>query len=196
MGLGLAIVERACALLQHPLELKSRVGAGTLFSVELPRAHPQPSQAHQAVFRHHVQPGDVSNMVVLLIENDAELRNAMAITMEQWSVDVLTCAGGSEAMELLDEIDITPDAIVADYQLDDGQDGLTAIRDLRAAHGAIPACVISANRSTDLVRACEAANLPRLYKPLDPPLLRDFLQRSSAPPKPIVIGTTRRSVAE
>jgi signal transduction histidine kinase len=196
MGLGLAIVERACALLQHPLELKSRVGAGTLFSVELPRAHPQPSQAHQAVFRHHVQPGDVSNMVVLLIENDAELRNAMAITMEQWSVDVLTCAGGSEAMELLDEIDITPDAIVADYQLDDGQDGLTAIRDLRAAHGAIPACVISANRSTDLVMACEAANLPLLYKPLDPPLLRDFLQRSSAPPKPIVIGTTRRSVAE
>ncbi len=99
-------------------------------------------------------------------------------------------------MALLDEIDIVPDAIVADFQLNDGEDGLTSIRQLRAAYGQIPACIISANRSTDLVMECETANLPLLYKPIDPPMLRDFLQRSSTPPKPRVTGTTRRSVAE
>lgn len=196
MGLGLAIVERACALLQHPLELKSQVDVGTMFSVELPRARPQPHQAHPVVFRHHTAPGDVSNMVVLLIENDDELRNAMTITMEQWHVDVLTCSGGVEALALLEEIDIVPDAIVADYQLNDGEDGLSSIRNLRTACGPIPACIISANRSTELVLACEAAQLPLLYKPIDPPMLRDFLQRTSAPTKPIVTGTTRRTTRD
>ncbi len=36
MGLGLAIVERACGLLGHPLELVSRVGRGSLFRVTVP----------------------------------------------------------------------------------------------------------------------------------------------------------------
>lgn len=191
MGLGLAIVERACALLQHPLQLRSVVGRGTLFSVDLPRAQPQSQPSPEAVFRHHVHPRDFSNMVVLLIENDDELRNAMSITMEQWSVDVLTTSSCDEAVELLNEIDIIPDAIVADYQLDDGKDGLSAIQRLRSVCGPIPACIISANRSPDLVRACAAGQLPLLYKPIDPPSLREFLQRSNMANVPKVTGTTR-----
>lgn len=40
MGLGLAIVERACGLLGHPLELVSRVGRGSLFRVTVPLLAP------------------------------------------------------------------------------------------------------------------------------------------------------------
>lgn len=36
MGLGLAIVERACGLLGHPLDLASRVGQGSVFRVTVP----------------------------------------------------------------------------------------------------------------------------------------------------------------
>jgi signal transduction histidine kinase len=38
MGLGLAIVERACGLLGHPLELSSRLGRGSVFRVTVPLA--------------------------------------------------------------------------------------------------------------------------------------------------------------
>ncbi|MBD3765895.1 MAG: PAS-domain containing protein, partial [Rhodobacterales bacterium] len=38
MGLGLAIVERACALLGHPLGLSSRLGRGTCFMLQVPLA--------------------------------------------------------------------------------------------------------------------------------------------------------------
>ncbi len=40
MGLGLAIVERACGLLGHPLDLVSRVGRGSVFRVTVPMAAP------------------------------------------------------------------------------------------------------------------------------------------------------------
>ena len=40
MGLGLAIVERACAVLDHPLMLRSVLGQGTVFSVQIPLAAP------------------------------------------------------------------------------------------------------------------------------------------------------------
>ncbi len=43
MGLGLAIVERACGLLGHPLELVSRLGRGSVFRVTVPLAAPAPA---------------------------------------------------------------------------------------------------------------------------------------------------------
>ena len=40
MGLGLAIVERACAILKHPLRVQSRVGLGTAFILDAPITEP------------------------------------------------------------------------------------------------------------------------------------------------------------
>src|SRR5262249_54568451 len=42
LGLGLAIVDRLCRLLDHPIELTSVVGHGSRFSVSLPLATPRP----------------------------------------------------------------------------------------------------------------------------------------------------------
>jgi len=115
------------------------------------------------------------NLIVLLIENDADLRDALAYATEQQDVDVLACAGEAEALALLEEIDLAPDAIIADFQLDDGQSGIDAIRRLRARHGPLPACVISADRGPDLIRTTRELGLPLLHKPIDPAELTMFL---------------------
>lgn len=175
MGLGLAIVERACALLQHPLGLNSRVGRGTVFSVELPRSTRPPVTAFGTDAPAESHKADLTSLIVLLIENDDELRNALTITMEKWGVDVLPCKGEAEATDLLQEIDVAPDVIVADMQLDDGQIGVDAIRNLRARYGPLPACLISANRGVDLVTAARRLGIPLLYKPIEPDNLRGFL---------------------
>ncbi|MFD3190890.1 PAS-domain containing protein [Sedimentitalea sp. HM32M-2] len=173
MGLGLAIVERACRLLKHPLHLTSRVGAGTCFAVELPRS----TAIHRPVPARVPASGpSLEQNIAVLIENDADLRSAMTITMQNWGLDVLPCACLQEAEELLREVDLAPDVIVADFQLDDGALGTQAISAIRSAHGPVPACVVSANRSPALQDACETLGAALIHKPIDPDELRSFLE--------------------
>ena len=173
MGLGLAIVERACALLRHPLALRSEVGRGTVFTVELPRCS---KSGAVAVRSASVKEGsDLSGLIALLIENDEDLRGALTFTMEGWGLDVLACAGEDEATALLGEIGVAPDVIIADMQLDAGREGAAAIRALRARHGPLPACLISAARGPEPIAAARDLGVPLLHKPINPETLRSFL---------------------
>ncbi|GAW33973.1 sensor protein DivL [Roseovarius sp. A-2] len=177
MGLGLAIVERACSLLMHPLRLWSEPGLGTCFSVELPLVAQSDLKAPAPEPPGTAPQADLGAIIALLIENDAPLRNAITVTLETWGVHVLDCASGAEAIALLQEIGVAPDAIIADYQLDNGSLGTDAVRDLRAIHGPIPACIVSADRSRELREHCASAGLDVLHKPLDPNELRAFLRQ-------------------
>ncbi|MBO9401379.1 PAS-domain containing protein [Shimia sp. R9_3] len=180
LGLGLAIVERACRLLKHPLELHSTPGRGTRFCVTLPLA-----AVHETPPPTEVLPTQSSepltHRIVLLVENDEALRQAISMTLENWGADVLSCGSDVEALDLLREIDIAPDVVLADYQLDNGATGTDLISILRELFGPLPACVISANRSPDLSALCAALNAPLLHKPLDLEALQDALQNAPPP---------------
>ncbi|WP_350333127.1 hybrid sensor histidine kinase/response regulator [Coralliovum pocilloporae] len=179
MGLGLAIVDRACRLLNQPLQLTSHVGRGTCFSVELPRSSADQT-LKPAEFRV-LNAIPLDHHIAVLIENDEELRSALTITMENWGLDVLPCASQAEAEEVLKEVDIAPDVIIADYQLDDAALGTDAIRDLRNRHGRIPACLITANRDGRLHELCSREDISLMHKPIDPDVLRVFLERALSP---------------
>ena len=181
MGLGLAIVERACSLLNHPLRVESKVGVGTGFLVEMPRAvrniqHPNQSQEYNI---QTIEP----NLVALLIENDVELQGALTITMEQWGIDVLPVLSGSEAIALLHEIDIVPDVILADYQLDLGETGTDTIRQLWSIYGRIPTALITANRTQQVIQDCQKSGIELMNKPISSESLRDYIGRVSSQAK-------------
>jgi signal transduction histidine kinase/ActR/RegA family two-component response regulator len=175
MGLGLAIVERACRLLEHPLHLHSVEGRGTRFSVELPRALGKAPNGPAA----HTPDATLPQQIVLLIEDDAELRNALTLTLESWGQDVFACGDLKQAQDLLTDVDIAPDCMIVDFQLGNGQLGSDAVVALRARHGAIPACVITANRSGHLREICARIGADLLHKPLDPKALRGFLSEAA-----------------
>lgn len=187
LGLGLAIVERACALLNHPLQLRSAPGRGTMFSIELPLAQTTREGPHLAGPARPAATDCLDNMIVLLVENDAELRNALTIAMERWGVTVLGCAGLTEARALIDEFGVTPDAIIADYQLDNGELGTGVIAALCRDLGPVPSCLATAKRSAEVIRASQKAGLHLLHKPIAAAELRTFLRQSfrrSAAPRP------------
>lgn len=168
MGLGLAIVERACGLLNHPIDLWSEPGRGSGFFVSLPLCSTAKVHAKGVLDIPQPVQSTLDNLIVLLIENDETVRRAMTLQLERWGVSVLDVNGPEEVDELLVELGILPDLIIADYHLDDGRTGLDLLATITRDHGAIPSMIVTANRSPELRRTCRAAGISLLYKPLDP----------------------------
>ncbi|WP_085835634.1 hybrid sensor histidine kinase/response regulator [Aquimixticola soesokkakensis] len=176
MGLGLAIVDRACAQLGHPLDLWSHPGKGTCFSVELPRSQ---LRAANSFVPRAVPAGTGeslnSDSIVLLVENDEELRRAMCLLLEGRGVSVIEAASGEEALALLGELGITPDILMVDQQLGEGMDGIDTILELRAGCGPQPARLVTANRTQAVRTKAERAGIKILFKPIDPQEIDRFL---------------------
>ena len=197
LGLGLAIVERACALLGHPLGLVSVVGKGTRFIVQVPRysgdeGAPERPEAGAAVDGSGAGVGGaigaaigaaigdglrdgMVGRIVFLVENDAELRRAMGLLLEKWGVSVLEAPSGEAALELLDELGILPDCFLVDQDLGGGMDGLAFVAALRARHGEVPARLVTALRGAEFEARCRAAGIVVMPKPLDARALQTFV---------------------
>lgn len=180
MGLGLAIVERACARLGHRLDLVSGPGRGSVFrvgldlAVDLEAGPPPPTRP-----RGHAAPVARLATIVMLVDDDAGLRAALETLLESWGVAVIEAPGTREALELLDEMGIVPDAFLLDQQLQNGETGLVLARTLRARYGAIRVRIMSADRRPQLREACAAEGIELLPKPLDPERLRAFVAEAA-----------------
>ncbi|SMX32644.1 PAS-domain containing protein [Maliponia aquimaris] len=175
LGLGLAIVERACAQLHHPLGVSSVVGKGTRFFFSAQRVDgqkPVTTLPKAPVSRQRLLD---SGLIVLLVENDEELRRALGLLIERWGGSVLDAGSVEEAQALLHDIGILPDVLLADYHLGKGQTGVDLVRQLRARNAGLPARVMSADRSSDLQALCEQVQVGLMTKPIDTEALEVFL---------------------
>ena len=180
MGLGLAIVERACALLGHPRGLTSEIGRGTCFMIQVPLAETGPGvvEGPKLVPAPRVA---MENRIVFLVENDEDLRRAMGLLLEKWGVSVLDAAVGEEALALIEELGILPDCFIVDHNLGEGMTGLEFLAEVRARHGVVPARIVSADRTPELRAACMAAGIGQLMKPIDARALEQFIAELPPP---------------
>lgn len=175
MGLGLSIVERACRHLGHPVRLRSTPGKGSVFSIEVPRAKAQPRLAGAAKPQQQ-GPEQALDLIVMVIENDPDVLHAVAQTLDSWGASVVATASTREAVDMMAGLGVPPDIILADYHLDDGETGVEAIRALRrAAASDIPAIVVTANRSRELLRLAEEVGFSLMTKPVQVARLRALI---------------------
>ncbi|QDC11374.1 response regulator [Oceanicola sp. D3] len=175
LGLGLAIVERACKGLGHPLSLWSAPMQGSCFALNVPLAE----RAMPARARRALEEPDLRERapLVLLVENDTALARAIGMMIEGWGAHVLHAHNADEALELLAEVQLKPDALLLDEQLGRGMSGTELYSLLSGRFGKLPARVISADRSRRLREACAALGLELLGKPIDRERIGAFLAR-------------------
>lgn len=179
LGLGLNIVERTAHLLGHRLSMRSSLGRGTRFSIEVPLAPPGAAFDRSGAFEVKAF-DDLANLMVLVIEDDALAREGLVSLLESWGCVVGAAEGLSTARQRLDN-GLVPDVIVSDYRLRDGENGLEVIRQLRLTAGKpIPACLISGDTDPALIQAARDASLILLHKPVRPAKLRNLIRRFAA----------------
>jgi signal transduction histidine kinase/DNA-binding NarL/FixJ family response regulator len=177
LGLGLAIVDRLCRLLNHRLELASTLGRGSRFAVSLPMfAGPQEPSEYSIASRAMADPA--SGKLIVAIDDDALALDAMRGLLRRWGCLVVTAESASEALASLAGDDQWPDLIISDYRLADGHTGIEAIQRLRSAFRApIPAFLVTGDIAPERLREASANGLHLLHKPVGPMTLRAMLNQ-------------------
>ena len=180
LGLGLSIVERLGRVLEHPVELRSSPGDGSVFSVTAPigqaTAKPRPDRGAP----EPVAAGEpLDGLKVLAIDNEPRVLDGLRILLTRWGCRVATARSVEEAIAALDVFGRL-DVIIADYHLDLG-DGVAAIRCLRERLGrSTPAILATADRSLEVRDEAARADVLVMTKPLKPAPLRAQLTRYAA----------------
>ena len=84
LGLGLAIADGLCHVLDHPLEVRSWPGKGSVFSVTVPIARAV-SQPRPAVKRGEPQHSALTGTQVLCIDNEDSILVGMNSLLTRWA---------------------------------------------------------------------------------------------------------------
>jgi signal transduction histidine kinase len=168
LGMGLAIVQRICTLLRHPLEVHSTVGRGSVFRIVVPAGDANVVDGTMPE-GDTLPPRNLGTVTVLLIDDERAIRDATRELLRPLHVNVIVAANITEAVELAKESSATIDMILSDWRLRGQENGVAAVHAVRAVTGtATPAVLLTGDTSAELLKTAHANGLVVLHKPLQP----------------------------
>ncbi|MEG4067322.1 PAS domain S-box protein [Microcoleus sp. Pol11C2] len=169
LGLGLAIVRHFTELHGGTVQADSLgQNLGATFTIRLPLniVEPEPSSDD----RHPESATDLAGVRVLVVDDDADMRELAAFTLMQSGAQVATAASGVQALALLNKS--VPDLLLCDIGMPD-MDGYALIRQIRKwspeQGGTIPAIALTAYAGEINQQQALAAGFQiHISKPVEP----------------------------
>jgi PAS domain S-box-containing protein len=132
-GLGLSIVSRIVALLGLKLSVRSQVGQGSVFALELPAGVAGAASEPGGDSAPPRAPATTAHRI-LLVEDDVGVRNATSMLLRVEGYKVVPAGSLTEAEKKLRET-APIDLLITDYHLADGRTGLDVIAAAREIVG-------------------------------------------------------------
>jgi len=118
-------------------------------------------------------PTDLTGTAVLCIDNNPAILEGMLELMSSWDCEVYGADSIESAKKLFKQCDF--DILLVDYQLDNDEDGLTLVAELREINPMIPAILITATTEVGIADKAAAANVGLLRKLVKPAALRAMM---------------------
>ncbi|WP_041713663.1 PAS domain-containing hybrid sensor histidine kinase/response regulator [Paraglaciecola sp. T6c] len=179
LGLGLTIVERISALLNHPVTLHSTLGKGTSFDIAVPIGNKQNNSPKTAARGSNDVNLPLHNKRVLIVDNEPQILDALQRLLVDWGATVIAAKDTKTALQLLNQ---PIDLMILDYQLDHGETGIDvahAIRQVFIGEAGlhIPSILNSARQDEQIRQQAIDEQMHYLPKPLKPLALKRLIKQ-------------------
>nr|WP_297398600.1 NahK/ErcS family hybrid sensor histidine kinase/response regulator [uncultured Marinobacter sp.] len=178
LGLGLAIVEKISRMLGHEVTVSSIEGKGSVFSVRVPLARVLPRGPAPDDNRLAVATGGLGGARIWVIDNDHAICQGMLTLLEGWDCRVVTAVSLDDLERQLDPADSPVDLILADYHLDNDENGVDVVASINGRRRQpAPVVMITANYTNELKQHIRALGYVLMNKPVKPLKLRSALNQ-------------------
>jgi two-component system, sensor histidine kinase len=181
LGLGLAIVKRLAGLMDAPISVRSRVGHGTVFSVQVPLGKSQRAGIEAVRAGESVKAPlglTLQGRFIVVVEDEMAVREGLVVLLQAWGAMV-------EAFDTVHAVDqwLTsgnaqqPDLLLVDYRLPEGRTGVDAMVALRKrfAPNKLPAIMITGSSLGGHETEAVTHDYHLLIKPVLPNKLRAMI---------------------
>lgn len=183
LGLGLAISDRIVKLLNLSMGIKSTLNKGSVFYVDIPRVVKKQNHEHDLkLAAQNNQNSDLSGLSVLLIDNDELMLTALTKQLQGWGCEVTAVSGlqGWQQHQVAhnNTAPFTPQLVIADYHLDNGDNGVDLVLELFKDNlWSAPCIVCSADPSEQLRQHCSDAQFSFIRKPVKALALKHLIKQ-------------------
>ncbi|MEZ4281387.1 MAG: hybrid sensor histidine kinase/response regulator [Myxococcota bacterium] len=172
LGLGLTIVERLAARLGHRVVLRSSVGRGSYFALEVPCA-----RGHEPKAVSGSGARSLAGLRVAIVDDDREVLRASEALLRAYGAEPRGLHDPEHALELLGQ-EWIPDVLLVDLRLPGERDGVAWVDALRRRCGVpIPAILVTGDSEADALEVARAGRFVLLGKPVSGAQLRQALER-------------------
>ena len=173
LGLGLAIADRISRVLEHEIKVDSILGQGSVFSISVPlgKIITETQVKKTAAI---IQP--LAGVKVLCIDNEETILAGLESLLSRWQCEVICATDLADARIKLGLKGVAPDIVLADYHLDNDENGVDAMDGIRALYGShLPGVLITANTNKELVEEVERKGYRYMAKMVKPAALRALI---------------------
>lgn len=172
LGLGLSIVQRLAALMEHPVSVRSALGKGSVFMIALPMV------AAVADAPMLISPKEAAPQTgtILVVDDEDRLRNLLAEVLANEGHTVIAKATADEALAWVRSNGARPDLLLTDLDLRGNTSGLMLANALPEILGhPVPTIILTGDITLATLKTLGASEYSQVVKPVKPDVLAKMI---------------------